>query len=618
MRILQTFVQQLRWVALCFLYWLLLFQAGRLLFFAITREQAAEFDFQILGLSMLHGLWLDASVSGYFTLLFLLLQITGDFAAGNLLKLQKAVHYTLLFISTLAVIANAVLYTYWFNPLDNNALKYLKHPEEAAASISWLHMIIPIGMGVLLYYLFLWLYRWLPAQTVSRMDHNASERWINNGFRLLFCLILIIPIRGGTGIVPVNLSFVYFHKEVYPNHAAYNPVWNVLYSFSESDRENAYRFMPREEAERKFKLLQGNNLYNEPVLSDTAIRKPNVLILVLESFLSRLVDRKYKGEEVCPYFNSLSRDGIYFSNLYASGDRSDKGLVSVFSGYPALPKAALVQFPAKFPKIPSLFKDAAEAGYHTAFYYGGNLDFANLRSYFISCGVKQITGGENYTQKSMYGKWGVHDAYMLRQLTMDLGNMKRPFFAGLFTLSNHEPYDLPGRFYFGRNSADEEYMSAVRYTDDCLRTFMEDFKRTDLWKQTLVVLVADHGVTRLGIKKVFDPEKYHIPMIWTGGVIKQPAVISTICSHTDIPLLIATQTGLKPQKPYPFSTPLNKNGKPEFACYYYNDGLGMVTPGCKLIYDNISGEYQDGFCKDDSVGQFGKAYLQVLSNDFIK
>src|SRR6185503_18949130 len=99
--------------------------------------------------------------------------------------------------------------------------------------------------------------------------------------------------------------------------------------------------------------------------------KPNIIVIVLESYLSKLVDMKYKGEEVIPNFNSLAKSGIYFSNLYASGDRSDKGLVAIFSGYPAMPRSAIVQFPGRLSRLPSIFKDFDSAGYNTSFYYGG-------------------------------------------------------------------------------------------------------------------------------------------------------------------------------------------------------------------------------------------------------
>jgi len=612
-------IKRLKLIPVYFVYWLIFFQTGRLLFFVFTSSFAQNFNWKVLASSMLHALWLDMSVAGYFSLILTLILLIGLFLNQNLSNFFSRLHYTLLAICSLAVISNAVIYTYWSGPLDGNALKYLKTPAEAAASINWWLMIIPILSGILLFWVFRILFKKLRLNSIP----PKSETWTASiGQFILFLLVAglcIIPIRGGLGIVPVNLSFVFFHKDIYPNHAAYNPVWNVIYSLSETSKENNYHFMEDERSLAIFNTLNPSDSLSDSVLiAKKGINQPNVIFIVLESYLSKLVRFKYNGEEVCPFFNELAANGIYFKNLYASGDRSDKGLVSMFSGYPALPKSALVQYPGKFTRVPSLFKDLSKAGYSNSFYYGGNLDFANLKSYFLSAGAKKIVTGDQMSDKLLRGKWGVHDEAMFDQFNMDLTQSKSPFFASLFTLSNHEPYDLPSNFYFGKANLDEEYLSAARYTDNCLKQFITQFRKTPHWENTLIVIVSDHGVTRLGIKKVFDSEKYHIPMVWTGGLVKKPVVIDKILSQTDIPLILLKQLNTEPIKKYDFSNPINKGGKQDFATYYYNDGLGFVTKNCVLIYDNISKEYQDEYCKNDSIGTLGKAYLQVLSKNFMQ
>jgi len=607
---------RLKTILTYFLYWLIFFEIGRLLFFVINVEQSSIFKSKVLLQSFFHGLWLDASVAGYFTLLFCLLNLSSIFTNVWLEKLFKIIHLFLLALSCLAIVSNAVIYTYWSVPLDINAIKYLKNPSEAAASINWLHMILPLLAGVLLFVLFKFIATKLNFGSFSKPIFNKSKQFINVALLSILSALCIIPIRGGLGIVPVNLSFVFFHKDIYPNHAAYNPVWNVLYSWAESSNQNNYNFMDERLADKKFYslyALSGKDSVQAKWLSQ---QKPNVIVVVLESYLAKLVNLKYKGEEVTPYFNQLSREGIFFSNLYASGDRSDKGLISMFSGFPAMPKASIAQFPEKFSKLPSLFKDFSKAGYSSTFYYGGNLDFANLRSYFISAGAQTIVSGESVSGKLDRGKWGVHDEYMFEELLTGLKDVKKPFFSSLFTLSNHEPFDIPGEFHFGKHSGNEEYMSSAYYTDQSLKNFLEAFRNTDLWKNTLVVLVADHGVNRLGIKEMFDPEKFHIPMIWTGGAVKKAIVVDKICSQTDIPTLILSQCNVSAQVPYPYSKPIDQTNSPSFATYFCNDGIGFVNQNCTLIYDNVTHKYHVRFCQNDSIGSYGKAYLQVLSREF--
>lgn len=612
-------LKRLKSIPLYFIYWLIFFQTGRLLFFIFTSSFALGFSWQVLANSMLHAMWLDMSVAGYFSLILTLILIFGFFSHQNLSVFFTRLHSILLVVCSLAVISNAVIYTYWSGPLDGNALKYLKTPTEAAASINWWLMIIPIITGILLFLAFRVLFKKLKLHVITPRSKSITSSYGEIISLFLIAGFCIIPIRGGLGIVPVNLSFVFFHKDIYPNHAAYNPVWNVIYSLSETSKENNYHFMDDEKATGIFNALNvSNGIGDSSIIETVDASRPNIVFIVLESYLSKLVNYRYKGEEVCPYFNELAANGIYFKNLYASGDRSDKGLVSLFSGYPALPKSVLVQYPDKFTKVPSIYKDLAKYKYSSAFYYGGNLDFANLKSYFLSAGVKNIMTGDQMSKTHLRGKWGVHDEAMFEQFGKDLKQFKSPYFASLFTLSNHEPYDLPGDFYFGKSNLDEEYLSAARYTDNCLKKFITALKQSAEWEKTLIVLVADHGVTRLGIKKVFDAEKYHIPMVWTGGVVKKPLLINTILSQTDVPLILLNQLKINPIKKYMFSNPLNRGAQQDFATYYYNDGLGMVTKNCVLVYDNISHEYQDKFCKNDSIGTLGKAYLQVLSQNFTK
>jgi phosphoglycerol transferase MdoB-like AlkP superfamily enzyme len=368
-----------------------------------------------------------------------------------------------------------------------------------------------------------------------------------------------------------------------------------------------------------FKIFENLHKHSDSIaiaLPVEKVNKPNVVVIVLESFLNQLINLKYKGKEVVPNLNRLSKEGVYFSNLYASGDRSDKGLVALFSGYPALPKSSLVQYPEKFSKVPSIFRDVKKAGYSTSFYYGGNLDFANLSAYFLASEVGQTVTGSSVGTNLPHGKWGVHDEAMFNEFYIGVSKMKSPFFASFFTLSNHDPYDIPGVYQFGKSNADEEYMSTAWYTDYHLGLFLGKLKSSDTWKNTLVVLVADHGVLRLNLEVFCDPAKYRIPMIWTGGLVKSPMQVGNVVSQTDIPLMILNQIGVKPIQNYTYSNlPFFKHSS-EFANFYYNNGMGIAIPGCTTVFDNVTLDYYAQYCQNDSIGNIAKAYLQVLSKDF--
>src|SRR5690606_4864142 len=131
--------------------------------------------------------------------------------------------------------------------------------------------------------------------------------------------------------------------------------------------------------------------------------------------------------------------------------------------------------------------------------------------------------------------WGVHDEYVFDRLLTDLRNEKQPFFSTMFTLSSHEPYDVPVNFIPG-NKNEVKFCNSIKYTDSCLAVFLNKAKEESWWDNTLVVIVADHGHVFPGINDwpVRVPEEFHIPMLWTGGALKQKGVVKKIASQTDI------------------------------------------------------------------------------------
>lgn len=601
-----------------FALWLVFFQLGRVFFLIFTFRFSSNFSFQILSKSMLQGLWLDTSIAGYFTLFFAVLNISGLFIQKISAKIFNISNYLLLIFSAIIITGNAILYNFWATPLDLNALRYLKSPTEAAASVNWIKMLVPVSAGFAISFLFVFGFKKLRIKIVETGERGYIKVLRNVSILLLISLLLIIPIRGGIGIIPINLSKVYFYKEIYPNHAAYNPVWNVFYSFSHIKSENHYKFMDDDIALKKFNsLFAGENKIEEDEKL-LKIKNPNVVVIVLESYLQRLFYRKYKGEEIIPNLNKIAASSVVFTNCYSTGDRSDRGLVSIFSGYPAMPKSAIVQFPDKFSNLPSVFRDFAKHNYSTSFYYGGNLDFANLRSYFISAGVEKIVSEYDFKGKVLKGKWGVHDEFTLNRFFRDLKYENQPFFSGFFTLSNHEPFDLPGKYYFGNKNGDEEYMSAAKYTDIYIGKFIDSLKKSNLWENTLVVITADHGVARLGIEEMQIAEKFHVPMIWTGGAVKNSKTIDNVCSQADIPLMLLDQCGFSPVLDYKFSKSVFRKDNVPFAAYFFNNGFGFLSNDCISIFDNVSLKYWTNTCAEPQNGLLGKAYLQVLSNDFNK
>ena len=163
----------------------------------------------------------------------------------------------------------------------------------------------------------------------------------------------------------------------------------------------------------------------------------------MESFTAKFVGCLGGEPGVTPNLDKIATDGLLFTNIYAAGDRSEKGEVAVLSGYPNQAITSIIKTPAKTEKLPQITKSLEEEGYHTSYTYGGELEFANIKSYLVNAGFDKLVSKYSFSISERTTSWGVHDHIVLNRFFDNLKKEEQPFFATLFTLSSHEPYDVP-------------------------------------------------------------------------------------------------------------------------------------------------------------------------------
>lgn len=311
------------------------------------------------------------------------------------------------------------------------------------------------------------------------------------------------------------------------------------------------------------------------------------------------------------------KEGIYFENCYASGDRSDKGMVAILSGYPAQPTTSIIQFPQKTAKLFIISKDLMQNGYSTAWYYGGEPEFANMKSYFLNGQFEEIITKESFPENlTENSKWGANDSLVFDRLFNDLNKKKEPFFVNYFTLSSHEPYEVAGHKAIKGFDETAKFLNAHNYTDKFFGAFIEKAKKQAWYKNTLIIVLADHG-HRLPLtdKKQLD---FKIPMLWFGGALKaKPYVFSNVCSQNDLAKTLLNQLNISSLE-YTWSKDIfTKNYKP-FAYFAFNDGFGWIKNDKSYTFDNIGKRviHQSGTFNNQEMEQ-GKAYLQTSFADYL-
>jgi phosphoglycerol transferase MdoB-like AlkP superfamily enzyme len=596
--------------------WLLFFTFARLFFIVSQYHTAFQNAPGELFATFIHGIQLDISTTGYYLLIPVLAAIPGIWINNNWYRiLIRWYSYILILFSSIIMISDANLYSYWGFRMDYTPMIYLKTPGEAMASVSTFKTVLFFLTIILISSLFIFLYNKFIDRFFSGFQRVKFRLLWSFVFVLLFGS-LIIPIRGGFGIAPINAGTVYFSPKMFLNHTAINAVWNVGTSaFTQKPVKNPYTFGDFSEAQSIVDNLTIVKGIPEKVLNTT---RPNILFIILESFSGYLIGPLGGDSLVTPNFNRFVKEGILFSGFYASGTRTDKAIPAILDGYPALPALSIIKEPKKSQSLPNIIKILVSEGYYGSFWYGGEINFANFNSFVIGSGFHQIITKQNFSTEDYNSKWGVHDHLMFKALENSMLKVKEPFVDVVLTLSSHEPFDVPMEPIFKGNDMMTKYKNSVFYSDKALGSFLDWAKETSWWKNTLVILVADHCARITSDMPIFTPEMFRIPMLWIGGALSKGGIrIEKTGSQVDIPPTLFGQLGL--QQSFTFGKDLLSKESSSFAFYAFNEGFGFITDSSAVAYDH---KLKKPVLKEgksaDTAEKMGKSYLQILFNDYLK
>lgn len=275
-----------------------------------------------------------------------------------------------------------------------------------------------------------------------------------------------LAIRGGLGASVANVSKAYFSANMFLNHAATNPVFSFLTSLGDhTDYAAEYPFFDEAGREERFARLRGNDpsaAAPERVLTTS---RPNVVVVILESFARTVMDADVGGLPVMPNMQRLKGEGIWFENFFANSFRTDRGEVAILSGFPAQTRMSIMKLPAKSRNLPSLARSLSGAGYATSFSYGGDLNFTDQASYMYATGWQQLTWQKDLRFDTPPADWGYDDAVMcdwFADRVIALSGKGEPFLAGMLTLSSHRPFDVPFSKF------DDKELNAFAFSDECV------------------------------------------------------------------------------------------------------------------------------------------------------
>ncbi|MES2618007.1 MAG: sulfatase-like hydrolase/transferase [Bacteroidota bacterium] len=610
----QLFFFPIRYIKAMLLFFIL-FQISRLYFISYHTGITDDNLFTIWLNAVWHGARLDLSTSAYCVTPLLLIYFFEILFQKPMAILHKIIMALAMAIIVLISITDAELFAKWGSKFSSQVLVYISHPKEMALSAgdtNWLKVLlfatIFIGITVFIYKFGK---RMIPLNTlVSRLQLITL---------VLLMAINFVVIRGGIGVATISQSSAIYSEKSFNNAVAINSLWNALY-FIMANTDEIYgtqlNYLSENELSTRFAAQLHPEHDTTNLLTTT---RPNIVVIMLESFTAN-ASQYFSGNNNCtPYLDSIAKGGVSFMKCYSSGDRTEKGLVTVISGYPAQPLSSIIVFPDKMAKLPGISKVLKGNGYHNYYFYGGDAEFAAMKSYLVVQQFDEIIDKSFLDPKVLTSKWGAHDEHLFNKVQETLDKAPQPFFSTVMTLSSHEPFDVP---YKGHQAAGEwfPFMNSIEYADLQLFRFLEAAKQQAWYNNTLFILVADHGHD-IGLKDVhfFGPEKYHIPLILTGGALKKEWCgkrIEHVVSQTGIPAFICSQLNL-PDQQFAWQTGLMQADG--FAQYEYNNGFGRLNNQMNCLFDNSSQKcyYYKGTGDSSAFVNDGKAFQQQLVKDFL-
>lgn len=579
--------------------------------FELTKTLSASEIFKVF----LYGSRMDASFAAYICIFpFVLLFIKSIALRFHVNKIIRIYTFILVIIFSFLIIADLELYNALGYRMDATPLQYFNSPKEMAATVSSAPLILLLLIYLFLIVLFGFIYKKYFDPFIRRKQkyfHVADTL-----FSLFLIAVLFVPIRGGIQKIPMNISDVYFSEKIFADHAAINLPWNIMFSIlNRHNPKNPFDYFSKEKAEDLVGSLYDTGPKKIP--SILSVEKPNIIIIILESYTAKWVGCLGGVPGVTPNLDSIAADGLLFTNIYAAGDRSEKGQVAVLSGYPNQAITSIIKTPTKTRNLPSINQSLEKIGYRSSYTYGGELEFANIKSYLVNIHMDELVSKYSFPVEERTTSWGVHDQYVFNRFYEDIQKEPEPFFATLFTLSSHEPYDVPMKPKFPGKDETTRFKNSVYYTDSIVGSFVRRFKQDSLWKNTLIVFVADHGHPLPGHDPNDRPSKFHIPLIFSGGALTLKGKINTIGSQTDIATTILDQLHV-PVKNFKWGKDLLDSAAKPFAFYSFNNGFGFVMPDGTETFDNVSRKpifISPGY--DTSQIKYGKAYMQASYQDFL-
>ncbi|MCB1167172.1 MAG: LTA synthase family protein [Leptospiraceae bacterium] len=472
-------------------------------------------------------------------------------------RIELAVH--LAFFAFLIGLMLSSAYNYRFNDrhLGWEFSAYLVDLPMLARSSIERSPVFSVGLLALVG-LFVALAIWIPQRLKQTFQVGKEILHL-----LLWAILLLVLSRGGFQASPIRPADALRTGNSYLDQLSLNGVFTVSRDLSDEeefrpvvDRQEAVRYsralIDRSDAflSDEFPLLRYMPPGKSAMLERSVgtVKKPNIVLLILESGGASLLKHHGGDPRLTPFLNDLLFQSVYFERFFASGGRSANGIFAMFTGIPDRAGRTILRSSQIQNRFGGLATLLAQNGYHTSFYHGGDATFDNLNRVLPKLGFQIVRGQEalkNLTDEAPSSTIGFDDRQVLRLFLKHLNEQEGPFFASYFSQSTHHPFSIPADFASrlasdARTKDMKGFPASVRFMDESLKEFFESARKEPWFKNTIFLVVADH-TQHAGLNYLQDRQ---IPLFIYAPDLLQPQIRSDIASQLDLlPTILALSGG---------------------------------------------------------------------------
>lgn len=487
--------------------------------------------------------------------------------------IRNILYFITLFLYVLLIIFNAVSEYFFWNEFGVRynfiAVDYLIYTNEVIGNIMESYPVVPLFSAILtLALLVTWfIYKKTKKELLSLP--NITQKIVLVASFIILCGLSLMMIPQLSKVQTKNT----FAEEIQANGF---PKFYHAFTQNELDYFQFYPTMNQEKAEQRFlQQFQPPTLSRNIAPENPEIRK-NVVLISVESLSAEFLEHYGSTKKIMPFLDSLAEKSLMFTNLYATGNRTVRGLEALTLCIPPTAGESLVKREHNKNKFStgSVFK---EKGYHVKFLYGGYSYFDNMEDFYKGNGYEIVDRNNFKPEEITFANvWGVSDEDMAKKAVSEMNNDSKsgkPFFHHWMTVSNHRPFTYPeGRIDIPGTAKSRD--GGVKYTDYALRQFFKMAKKQNWYKNTVFIIIADHCASSAG-KTELPMDKYRIPgIVFSEGFI-EPQKFEKTMSQIDVMPTVLGLLNFKYQSKFLGQDVFTKHFQPKAYIATYQD-LGLI------------------------------------------